>query len=225
MPARRGRRARPPPAARGCAGPGTIACSSTSRRPASASSARSESRVNQRRWLASNVPLSCCGQRPRISVSRACQCATFGTLTSTAPPGRHQLDRPREPGRRVGEVLEDVGEHDEVERAGLERQLGILDRALHDLVADLAPRRAQRSRRARGRRGGRPGRAAPRADRPRRSRGRAPARRAAAGAGRAPRSRRCRRRRTSAPWPRRAGRARDRWMTRCERSRRGDRAG
>ena len=102
--------------------------------------------MNQRRWLASNVPLSCCGQRPRSSCRRACQCATLGTLTSTAPPGRQKRGRPRQAGGRVGQVLEHVGEHDEVEGGRLERQAGILQRALHDVVADLR-RRARGGRR------------------------------------------------------------------------------
>ena len=100
------------------------------------------------------MPLSSAGQRPRASVSRACQCATFGTLTRTAPPRlAPAVVARRRRGGRVGEVLEHVGEHDEVEGARLERQAGVLERALHDVVGDLAPRPSRRSPTARGRRG------------------------------------------------------------------------
>jgi hypothetical protein len=43
-------------------------------------------------------------------------------------------------------MLEQVGEHDEVEGARLERQAGILERAADDVVAELR-RRARRRRR------------------------------------------------------------------------------
>ncbi len=95
------------------------------------------SRVNQRRWLASKVPLSCAGQRPRTIVSRACQWAMFGTLSSSAPPGRAQPAARRSAASGSARCSSTSASTTRSNEPTSKRQVGVLERALHDGVGDL----------------------------------------------------------------------------------------